>query len=115
MSTLTREKIDNLRREFSIYLQVAVRNAQIQQASQNDLNALCDAALAGLEQWIPVGERLPERGALVCVWCSSYYQGKGGLDQAMLGVGDGEWRNLRFRQSLDVTHWMPLPQPPESR
>jgi len=63
--------------------------------------------------WIPVGERLPEPETMVTVWVGSYYQGKGGHDQAMLM--SGEWRNMRYSQRLRVTHWMPLPAAPEPK
>jgi hypothetical protein len=56
--------------------------------------------------WIPVSERLPEDGADVLAWCgwaiTSRYD-----DENYWRTEDG--RNPIFM----VTHWMPLPTPPE--
>lgn len=65
------------------------------------------------EGWISVSERLPESDTPVCVWVPNYYRYKGGHDQAMLR--NGLWTNMRYRQPLGVTHWMPLPAAPGAR
>ena len=54
-------------------------------------------------RWIPVTERLPEKYTAVVV----YSKAKGrGLD--FIG-SNGNWY-----KTLNVTHWMPLPEPPKS-
>ena len=64
-----------------------------------------------IQKWIPVSERLPEHGQIVLCylrfddmrilqWDNQFYW--------WLGYGKGDdW------QKADVTHWMPLPEPPK--
>ena len=63
------------------------------------------AALAHSQQWISVSDRLPEKGADILVWCgwviSAMYDGK-----STFYTEDGT------NPIYQVTHWMPLPQPP---
>ena len=63
-------------------------------------------------QWIPVTERLPEK--YVNVLChlrsldrkSEYYS----IDHLM---EDGQWWKAANSWKHEVTHWMPLPEPPK--
>lgn len=64
-------------------------------------------------RWIPVSERLPERGELVLT--ANKFDG---VNYSYL-TNSGDWysaNNIRYdswtRESY-VTHWMPLPKPPE--
>lgn len=50
------------------------------------------------DSWIPVTERLPEEGDTVLMWHKEGF--------VMLAVN-------MFDEMDDVTHWMPLPEPPE--
>ena len=76
------------------------RNAAVQAVS--DACILAVAALREQEErrWIPVEERLPDIGAVVLAYskiagiCVDYYEGEA-FDY------------------FDVTHWMPLPEPPK--
>lgn len=54
-------------------------------------------------QWIPVTERLPEDTDDVLVYTNKVTKARYGCD-GWHGQG-GRWTN--------VTHWMPLPEPPE--
>jgi hypothetical protein len=73
------------------------------------------AACELMPRWISVEDRLPNPGADVLI-----YYGTVGLDGEMLVAhchvdGKVEWADdvgLRIR-SEGVTHWMPLPEPPE--
>lgn len=68
-----------------------------------------------IQEWIPVSERLPELNTdvLVCdakygyfgVWSLGRYKNK----DALYWEDDGGW----FKSLDDVTHWMPLPEPPK--
>lgn len=63
-----------------------------------------DVVLA--QRWIPVTERLPEtmQPVIVCREC-------GKVEQGYKDVGD--WWKVYGTRTKHVTHWMPLPQPPE--
>lgn len=65
-------------------------------------------------RWIPCSERLPEYGVDVLVYSKSWEDhiqvAHIQYDGIMWELSDGEFY---FSQS-DVTHWMPLPEPPES-
>ena len=63
-------------------------------------------------RWIPVEERLPERYIRVLAWvkCDPHEHPHGiGFIGSM-----GFWSldELRHDPSAEVTHWMPLPEPP---
>jgi hypothetical protein len=62
-------------------------------------------ALREANRWIPVGERLPEneiRTLALGPWFDgeAYYQ-------------NGEWLDWVDDVSCDITHWRPLPEPPQ--
>ena len=66
-----------------------------------------------VQEWIPVSERLPERTMPphdVLVYhdlnCGMY------IDRAWYSHEKNKWRNV-LGMNLKVTHWMPLPEPPE--
>lgn len=54
-------------------------------------------------EWVSVEERLPEPTYCVLVYTTDYSIEVDALDS------DGEW------MSHEVTHWMPLPAPPDRR
>ncbi len=61
-------------------------------------------------EWIKVEDRLPNHLEVCVVWCeNSYYTSvlnrAGGLNEWCSAVG--------FFKSENVTHWMPLPEPPK--
>lgn len=63
-------------------------------------------------QWIPVTERLPEKHTIVLCYKDGqrrlgYYIG------AEYGKGVAAFRHPKDQFSFGVTHWMPLPKPPE--
>ena len=61
-----------------------------------------------MPKWIPVTERLPEDGAEVLAWSR---KGFAYVDWFI----DGKWKvnGLVDDKHEFVTHWMPLPDPPE--
>ena len=57
-------------------------------------------------KWIPVTERLPEQYRSVIVWTSERELGEAQFDGKHF-----EW--CADEAFADVTHWMPLPEPPK--
>lgn len=63
-----------------------------------------------VQRWIPVTERLPEReGRYLCV----KRIGKSGAVYVTMMNGDGYGFSMEHIYTDDVTHWMPLPEPPK--
>ena len=64
-------------------------------------------------KWIPVSERLPEKatwsGDRVLVYTEEGYTHTGLYE----GEIAGEWFD-KFNDSGYITHWMPLPKPPQA-
>ena len=80
-----------------------------------DLDSMNEANIAlygALPKWIPVSEKLPEEYVNVLVflrsldWNSIYYS----IDHLM---EDGQWWKASTSWKHEVTHWMPLPEPPK--
>ena len=75
--------------------------------------AIADMKAMRGRRWIPVTERLPQNYISVLV----YLPGERPLPtvhEAYIG-GDGEWHSsvVYGVENEDVTHWMPLPEPPK--
>ena len=63
--------------------------------------------------WIPVTERLPKTEKPVQVYMPKLYMSvQTGFYTKYYGEDDGEWYE-HWVASGDVTHWRPLPAPPE--
>ncbi len=81
----------------------------------SDACVLAVAALREQEQrrWIPVTRRLPKNYIPVLVYISSA-KPLPMVHEAHIG-SDGEWHSpaVYGLQNENVTHWMPLPEPPE--
>ena len=71
-------------------------------------------------QWIPVTERLPNCNGCYLVWRPHFFGGKIGMPSICYFDGSNTWHDsygvdfTRILHSEDVTHWMSLPEPPES-
>ena len=66
-------------------------------------------------EWVRVEERLPENGQIVLfhqkdgfIYCAEYFVGKELMSPEWF-IDNDSW-NAKV-----VTHWMPLPEPPDSR
>lgn len=69
-----------------------------------EFNALKDAL-----RWRKCSEELPKYDEYVFAFCPDY----GSVEKARL-LEDDEWRDSDWN-FLEVTHWMPLPKPPEGK
>jgi hypothetical protein len=59
-------------------------------------------------EWIPVAERCPANESMVLVWSQS-----NGLHLAYLD-SYRQWRDADENFGKKITHWMPLPAPPQT-
>lgn len=64
-------------------------------------------------RWISVGQRLPEDGQKII----ATFRDNGGrvVDQARYNNGEFDFASWAYVWGDNVTHWMPLPQPPEEK
>ena len=57
-------------------------------------------------RWIPVGERFPEKWETILM-CDNNHRVEPGV------YADPGWLSEGYQVTRIITHWMPLPQPPE--
>lgn len=93
-----------------------------------DVRDLLVKLLRGQEQWISVKDRMPDAAGYECLVCAvneNYNQTH--VFTAHTGYGEPGWwtgnvhymsrvtspSDNRLHPALKVTHWMPLPEPPE--
>lgn len=82
-------------------------------------NAANTALYCALPKWIPVTERLPNCNGCYLVWRPHFFGGKIGMPSICYFDGSNTWHDsygVDFERTLhpeDVTHWMPLPEPPK--
>ncbi len=61
-------------------------------------------------EWVNIKDRLPEEGQRVL--CFNGYIYLKDYDSVFYD-GERHWTGSRIGQIAEVTHWMPLPQPPK--
>lgn len=75
--------------------------------------------VAGKPRWIPVTERLPNCNGCYLVWRPHFFGGEIGMPSICYFDGSNTWHDsygvdfARILHPEDVTHWMPLPEPPK--
>ena len=83
---------------------------------QHHVEGLVDHLIANgvtFQQWIPVSERLPTDSKAVLV-----YAPRNRNIFECFHRSDGYWETASYTFGIlhdEVTHWMPLPQPPEGK
>ena len=61
-------------------------------------------------EWISVKDRLPENENEVLIWDGNY------IEMGFMEYEDKtpvSWRNIEMIENNHISHWMPLPIPPE--
>ena len=78
--------------------------------SLEEVNEACRMGMEALERqrWIPVSERLPNDGEFVLTYKNGQFEVQE-YEKRRNGWISGDW----FWSLCTVTHWMPLPEPPE--
>jgi len=62
-----------------------------------------------MSEWISVDDRLPEEGAWYLCYHSDF-----DIEVLTFDPDDKIWEN-DYYSHIEVTHWMPLPAPPEEK
>lgn len=80
---------------------------------QDWMRAALEAAIGGVDGWVSVKERMPERGETENSWVLAWYpMGRPRLLN-WCHSGQPHWRNEQDERCYaEITHWRPLPQPP---
>ena len=106
IESLTAENAD-LRKEIE-WKDMVIALAQRKQAEAEAERA----ALREKQRWIPVTERMPERDVQVLGWYKDnpFSQYRPGV---VAWNGNGWVFVYAHRYVTNVTHWMPIPEPPE--
>ena len=83
--------------------------------SIDPVNEACRMGMEALERtrWIPFSERPPEERDCYLVAVKHWYDGKPVTREAFWNGAD--WLSCEKRMEITprVTHWMPMPEPPE--
>lgn len=108
-----REKLIKLLEDFStpvMLLDTKLMDWKI--PTQQLREAVADHLIANgvtIQKWIPVSERLPEKRETVLV-CDA----RVGYINAWEYLGRDEWLyDSSIWETKEITHWMPMPEPPK--
>jgi hypothetical protein len=85
---------------------------RIRQGGDDAVRAALEYALTVAARWIPVEERLPEHGEEVLAYFPPQPYCPNPIVGEAVHVGKGNW-STEHGGWFHVTHWMPLPEPPE--
>lgn len=94
----------------------AIEELQKQRDEWESHAALAESFAQG---WIPVTERLPNCNGCYLVWRPHFFGGEIGMPSICYFDGSNTWHDsygVDFERILhpeEVTHWMPLPEPPK--
>lgn len=88
----------------------AVENAH---ASMADALTYIQQLEAQVPRWIPVEERLPATDDDVLIVTNNEFGTGYEVGQGYYDICDEEWFGHAYVGTIDVTHWMPLPEVPK--
>lgn len=68
-----------------------------------------------MSEWISVKDKLPKRYMTVLTWEKALRPELGFEPQYQLAArfSSGEWCQRSGQKYYEITHWMPLPEPPK--
>ena len=90
-------------------------NLPLGEKHRNDIRQMIITAFEVNQlKWIPVEERLPEFGQDVMVYSKVDGRKVATRDFYEPVHGCSEWKDEYSSDVYDVTHWMPLPNPPKA-
>jgi len=108
----------NASEHYSLMKQAADAIEELQQIAEHYEETAKDCFkdvcyyLERVPKWIPVTERLPKEGDFVLVYGDLYpNKHDGGVIAVSKRMDWNYWQG--FGRERDITHWMPLPQPPK--
>ena len=108
-SRLSQQGYDLLNNAADAIERLADENTRLV-TTANELSKMYDKLVDEMpDGWIPVTERLPDKGRTVLI-----YSPKGGVAEGKFH--DDGWTQYRWSAKMwkdEVTHWMPLPEPPK--
>lgn len=88
---------------------------QINEAFNTAISILSSLNEPQTNEWISVDEKLPENGQVVLfyqkdgfIYCAEYFAGNALMSPGWF-IDNDSW------DAKEVTHWMPLPEPPDRR
>ena len=95
---------------------LVARIAELEAALTNALELVGMTPPPAFPEWIPVTAKLPEDGETVFVIIHDGFERfENGNEVARLTyLGNGNWWSWESERYV-VTHWMPLPKPPEAQ
>lgn len=91
------------------YIEAADAIAELSRENKSLAKSVNEASEILRKRWTPVEERLPEKKTQVLVYSGNFapFMEVAFYDGLWFSAWDGE------TEIVDVTHWMPLPEPPE--
>lgn len=81
----------------------------------DEVNEACRMGMEALKRarWTPVSEKMPEQRGCYLVAVKHWYDGKPVTKEASWNGADWLSSEKKVEITTRVTHWMPLPEPPE--
>lgn len=102
-----------------ICVQAAAAIEELSRENESLAKSVNEASDILRRRWIPVTERLPNCNGCYLVWRPHFFGGEIGMPSICYFDGSNTWHDsygVDFERILhpdDVTHWMPLPEPPK--
>lgn len=102
---ITKDKVYRLLSDFRAYIPNDIRHQMIEKVK----------ALPSIDDWISVKDRMPKNNTpVLVVWTNNKVSSVMlGWHISIKGLGSDWQTSGGLRPEEEITHWMPLPEPPE--